>query len=131
MARFVAEGFITSHTIGFAAAANGYIAIAGEIRCLGGLTITVDKTLAVLDGEGPGAMVHTTAFSYHVQADGRGPVLRYCGPHTHRPHNHVHRFDYLATWDEVQVVPIPEINDVPTLSDVLEEVRDLYWSNDF
>lgn len=131
MGRFEAEGFIRSHTVGFGAATNGYIAIAGAIRCLGGMTISVDKTLTVLDGQGPGAMVYTTEFHYHVQADGRGPVVRYDSPHPHRPYNHVHRFDFLETWDAFPIVPIHEIDDVPTLSDVIEEVRDLYWDNEF
>ena len=120
-----------SHTVSFGVATKGDIAVAGEIRCLGDMTISVDKTLTVLDGQGPGAMVYTTEFHYHVQAVGRGPVLRYDSPHPHRPYNHVHRFDFLATWDQVQIVPIYEINDVPTLGDVLEEVRELYWANEF
>jgi hypothetical protein len=132
MGRFEAEGFITSHTVDFGAATHGYISIVGEIQCLGGMTISVGKTLTVLDDQGPGAMVYTTNYHYHVQADGRGPPLRYESPHAdHHVYNQVHHFDFLGKWNELQVVPIYEINDVPTLSEVIEEVRDIYWSNEF
>src|SRR5206468_7852168 len=77
----------------------------------------------------------TVEYRYHAQADGRGPLFRYCSPHGsgHRPCHHVHRYDIFDTWAEL--FPVEEIwdgNAVPTLSDVIEEVRDkVYYCYEF
>jgi hypothetical protein len=134
MQGFVDAGFVTSHTLAFGSPRHGHITLTGEVRCLGPITIRVDKKLKVLKGKGPSWTVRTVEYRYHAQADGRGSLFRYCSPHGsgHRPCHHVHRYDVFDTWAEL--LPVEEIwngNDVPTLSDVIEEAQDLYYRDDF
>ncbi len=131
MQDFVDEGFVTSHTLEFGKPTHGHIALTGEIRCLGSITISVDKRLKVLKGKGPTATVRAIEYRYHAQADGRGPLFRYCSPHDggHRPCHHVHRYDAFGS----EVLPVEEIwdsNAVPTLSNVIAEARELYYNRE-
>ncbi len=133
MQGFVEQGFVISHTLEFGKPAHGHIALTGEIRCLSPITINVDKKLKVLKGTGRAETVRTVEYTYHAQADGRGPLFRYCSPHGpgHRPCHHVHRYDIFNTWAELPVEEIWDGSAVPTLSDVIEEARDLYYSYEF
>src|SRR5207244_1137060 len=87
MQAFIDAGFVTSHTLAFGSPRHGRMALTGEIRCLGPITIQVDKKLKILKGTGPTATVQTVEYRYHAQAEGRGPLFRYCSPHGpgHRP----------------------------------------------
>jgi hypothetical protein len=130
MGDFMDEGFVTSHTLEFGKSELGYITLAGEVRCLGPITIQVDKRLKILRGAGPTATVRTVEYSYHAQADGRGPLFRYCSPHD-RSYHHVHRFDVFDSWGAFPVQEIRYGNDIPTLSEVIEEARDIYYDHEF
>jgi hypothetical protein len=55
-------------------------------------------------------------------------VFRYDSSHDHRRHHHVHRYNRKG---ELTVDDILDENDVPTLGEVIEETRDLYWSPEF
>ncbi len=135
MQGFADQGFVTSHTLAFGKPTHGHIWLTGDVRCLGPITIHVEKKLKILKGSGPTATVRTVEYRYHAQADGRGPLFRYCSPHGsgHRPCHHVHRYDIFDTWAEL--FPVEEIwdgNAVPTLSDVIEEARDeIYYTYEF
>ena len=129
MQRYVEEGFVVADTVTFSDPKGGYITVSGQIQCLGGLNIDVDKKLRIVDGSGGNVRVTTSAYSYNVSVSGRGSRLRYDSAHNHRAHHHVHRFD--AKGQETSIVPIHDVNDVPTLGDVIEETRDFYWSPEF
>ena len=137
MQNFVDKGFVISHTLEFGRPTHGHISLTGEVRCLGPITIHVDKKLKVLKGRGPTATVRTVRLSVVPVLDGpngRGPLFRYCSPHGlgHLPCHHVHRYDVFDTWAEL--LPVEEIwngNAVPTLSDVIEEAQAIYYRYDF
>lgn len=129
MESFIKEGFVISDGITFGEPSGGYITLQGQIHCLGGLQIAVDKRLRILGGTGGHVRVTTAQYSYNVSVSGRGNLIRYDSAHDHRPHHHVHRFD-----SECHLVSVHEIHDenkVPTLGDVITEVRDLYYSPEF
>jgi hypothetical protein len=128
---FVNEGFVISHNVTFGPPSSGHITVEGDIYCLGGITVEVRKRLKILRGKGPKAMVKTSDYAYNVYANGRGNLFRYDSPHEHRPYHHVHRYDVLATWSELSVEDIGNENKVPTLGEVIEEARDLYYAHEF
>jgi hypothetical protein len=129
MQDFVDEGFVISHNVRFGKPTGGYITLEGDIHVKGGITVEVQKKLKILSGKGPNAMVKTSEYSYHVYANGRGNLFRYenCD---HRHHHHVHWYDFLRTWGPTRVDELQE-NEVPTLSEVLDAVRDIYYENEF
>ena len=132
MQDFIQEGLVVSHTVRFGQPTSGYITLEGEINCLGGIMVEVKKKLQILSGQGPNAMVKTCEYSYNAYAIGRGNLFRYNSPHGyHRPYHHVHRYDILGTWDEIGDPEELRENEVPTLSEVLDEVRELYYGHEF
>ena len=131
MQRFLRGEFVFSDGVKFAVPAGGYIAVAGEIQCLGGIRIAVDKKLKILSGQGANALVQTSAYHYNAFVHGQGNLFRYDSPHGHRPCHHVHRFDFLKSWSQTGVQELQSVNAVPTLSDVIDEARELYYEYEF
>ncbi len=128
---FIDAGFVLSENMGYEAIGDGLIAHRGEIQCQGGIVLEVEKVLTILDGTGDNALVQTTYRSYHAYARGKGNIVRYCSGHDHRPYDHVHRYDAPATWNEI--LPVQELwteDEIPTLSDVLDELRDFYYTHE-
>lgn len=131
MQDFMQGGFVTSHNLRFGAPTHGCISLEGDIHCLGGITINVRKQLKILSGTGAGAVIQTSGYSYNAFANGRGIIVRYDSPHDdHNQFHHVHRHDYLGSWSEIDIEPLLE-SEVPTLADVIEEVHDIYYGNEF
>jgi hypothetical protein len=128
MRDFIAEGFVVSDTVTFGQPSRGHVTVRGEIRCLGGLHIDVDKKLRIVSGRGGGMRVKTANYSYNVSVSGNGNMFRYDSAHNHRTQHHVHRYNRKG---ELAVEDILDENDVPTLGDVIAEARDLYWSPEF
>jgi hypothetical protein len=119
--RFRNEGFIRSDTLAFRPPSNGYIKLSGTIECAAWIYIVVDKNLSIVKGSGPTASVETETYSYNVVLEGEGNILRYDGPHEHRPYHHVHRFDPLET--ERASIAALHGDERPTLGEVIDEAR--------
>ncbi len=131
MQQFLRGEFVFSDGVTFSAPAGGYIAVAGEIQCLSGIRIAVDKKLKILSGQGANALVQTCEYHYNVFVRDQGNVFRYDSPHRHRAYHHVHRFDFLNTWSQTGIEVVPTVNVIPTLSDVINEARELYYEYEF
>ena len=129
MQDFLLEGFVLEEDLRFQAIGRRSIVLYGSIRCLGGIVLEVEKELQVLDGAGPTARVQTRTYRYHAWLPARHNILRYDSPHAHRPYHHVHRFDALGTGREVSIDPIEDEAAIPTLSEVLDELRDWFYRN--
>lgn len=133
MRDLVAGGFVRADGLTLGEAEDGEIKIAGELKCDGGIAIQVDKTLLILEGAGDTAIVRTVDYRYHGFVEGRGSLFRYCSPHLddgHRPYHHVHRFAIPTLAAIIPVERITDGNDIPTLRQVVEEARDLYYGHD-
>lgn len=129
MQRFLREEFILSEDLIFSASGDGYLSISGTIKCKGGIEVLVAKILKILSGSGHRSLVQTIEYSYNAYVAGQGNILRYNSPHDdHNQFHHVHRFDFFGGGDET-VEEIKTEEDRPTLSDVLEELRNWYWQN--
>jgi hypothetical protein len=128
---FLLEGFVLEEDLRFEDLGDRIITITGTIRCLGGIVVEVEKALTVLDGEGPSATVQTFLYRYHAWIANQRNILRYENTDEHRNFiDHVHRYDTLGDGREVSVEEILEEKNIPTLADVLSELRDWYYAND-
>jgi hypothetical protein len=129
--QFLRGGFVLSEDLRFEeVAGRGYLVLRGEVRCSGGIVLEVEKRIKILDGDGPYAMVQTVQYRYHAYSSGRGNLFRYCGPHDDRPYHHVHRYDVFNTWSEASIEEITDEDEIPTLGEVLGELREMYYSSD-
>lgn len=93
--------------------------------------------MAVLEGDGPNALVQTILYNYHAGlADGRS-LFRYDSPDLvitgetvdYHKHHHKHLYDPTQGMKEVGVEVILDENNVPTLGDVIEELEDWYYEH--
>lgn len=137
MRQFEEWGFVVSDGTEFLPS-RGLILLEGSIECQGNIYIVVTKTLAILDGEGPDAVVQTENYSYNAVLRGVGNILRYDGPHTspgvtdpieHHNHHHKHIYDVLNGDKEGRVEVIQDEDRRPTLAEVIEEVADWYYTH--
>lgn len=129
MRDFMQGGFVVYDSVTFGEPQGGSITIQGQIQCLGGINIDVDKKLQIVGGTDGDTRVTKSDYSYNVSVSGRGNRFRYDGPHDHRPHHHLHRFDQDGR--ETAVLEIRNENEVPTLGDVIAEAHDYYYSPEF
>lgn len=129
MGQYVARGFVTRDDVQIEDLGNGEIWMHGEIWCDGGVRVTVDKYLMVVN-EGPPVVVQTRDYSYNASLSGRGNIFRYCSPHAdHNCFHHRHDFDAFAK-DPSETETIARIpGDWPTLGDVIEELFKWTWTN--
>lgn len=110
----------------------------GDIGCLGGIRISVEKYLRIMT---PGATasdviagdhdieVQTFAYAYHAAVEGCGMVLRYDNNHGRPGHldwHHVHRGDWRSKDDDTGVVEWIGEHRWPTLGDVIRELSNWY-----
>ena len=127
---FVREGFVLADELVFRDVGRSALVIEGGRQCLGDVRIDVHKLLRVWGGEGPDAEVQTIEYSYNVVVDGIGNRLRYDSAHlSHNPYHHVHRYDVLAGDKDGTVTPLHLEDEVPTLGEVLAEVRAWYFEH--
>ncbi len=120
MSRFVDENFVLVDGLAIDPLGNGQIWIHGHIKCAGGVEITVDKYLAIVD-EGPPVSVQTVDYSYNASVSGLGNIFRYDSPHEdHNDFHHRHAYDVFAG-DVVGTVT--KLTEWPTLGEVIEELR--------
>lgn len=54
-----ADGFVGTDTLTLDPIGVGLLSMTGEIACLGGIVVRVEKFLEVLEGDGPDAYVRT------------------------------------------------------------------------
>src|SRR6266487_818023 len=66
MQQYLRGEFVFADSVTFAAPAGGYILVAGEIKCLGGIRIAVNKRLKILSGKGANATVQTSEYHYNA-----------------------------------------------------------------
>ncbi len=123
-------GFLVKDAITWDATGDGYIVGEGDLICIAGIRVQVIKRLKILSGEGANATVKTVSYGYNAVLSGIGNILRYDNPHgpTHRPYDHVHRFDILGDGSE-EVIDIYSEEQIPTLAQVVEELADWYYAN--
>jgi hypothetical protein len=113
---------------------DGGLLMSGRIVCVGGVTLDVTKLLAILSGEGDGAIVQTTSYTYHAMIEGLGNLLRYCGPHDtpehpdHKPYHHKHTYDPLGEEVEGHLEEV-DPDSRPTLAEVISEACRWYFDH--
>ena len=110
---------------------EGFLRLGGHIACKGGIVITVNKILEILEGEGEDAMVQTAKYSYHVQFRGGNSIFRYDNAHSwdgHADSHHKHLFDSNGVEEENSPIWVGEAA-WPKLNDVIHEVVDWYCDN--
>jgi len=110
----------------------GLLAMAGEIACLGGIMVRVEKYLEVLEGDALDVYVRTFEYQYNAFVRGRNNVLRYDNCHAHPGHrdpHHKHMYDW-KTGHQLPDYPawVAE-HGWPTLGEVIEELKVWYWGN--
>jgi len=130
MRNLMEQGFVLEDglTFEYLSELNVFV-LTGEIRCLGGIEVTVKKEIAVLAGEGPTALVQTTKYSYHCHIGGGPNILRYDSPVAHRDFHHKHLFDTFGDNSETEILHLDTEESVPTLHEVLQELQAWYWEN--
>jgi hypothetical protein len=128
MQMLAAEGFVLDDDLRFQPLGDQQIALTGVVRCQGQILVEVEKILEVQSGRGHTAFVQTTAYRYHAQVLGVGNILRYENS-DHNQFDHVHRYDPIRGDRKGTFQRIEDKNAVPTLGDVLRELRDWYEAN--
>ena len=128
MTQFVVQGFVvTDGTVFFPYGDNRFL-LAGNIQCLGGITVAIWKYLAIVGTISANPLVQTQTYSYNACLTGVGNIFRYDSPHPHRPEHHVHRFDVLQG-DTIGTITTIQGDAWPTIGEVLTETRSFYYDN--
>jgi hypothetical protein len=127
-----ADGFVGEDTLTLEPLGADMLTMIGEIACLGGIVVRVEKYLEVLEGDALDAYVRTFEYQYNAFVRGRNNILRYDNTHTYDGHgdpHHKHMYDW-KTGDPLPNFPawVGESN-WPTLGEVIEELRAWYWEN--
>jgi hypothetical protein len=106
----------------------------GEISCLGGIVLRVEKCLGIVEGQGMDALIQTAWYSYNASVRGAYNIFRYDNQDEdfsfrpgHQDAHHKHLFDW-QTGDETGLEWIGS-EAWPTLGQVIEELHQWYWSN--
>lgn len=111
------------------------IFLSGEVACKGGVVVSVEKFLGVLEGDGPAALVQTEWYSYNVFVRGWHNVLRYDNQHPqhlypgHQDPHHKHVFDWRSGEERKDSPTWIGAEEWPTLSEVIREAEVWYWGN--
>lgn len=131
-----ASGFVGADTLSFEELAGAAgVFLSGEIACKGQIVISVEKFLAVLEGEGPTALVQTEWYSYNVFVRGWHNILRYDNQHPrllypgHPDPHHKHEFDWRSGEENRDSPKWVGEEGWPTLGEVIREVERWYWQN--
>lgn len=139
MGQLRASGFVGADNLRLIAQPS-LILMIGDVGCLGNITITVEKYLAivtptanpseVLAGDHD-VVVETIRYAYHAQVSKHGPILRYDNNHPwprHGDNHHVHRCDWRKQDDSGRVEWVGAAH-WPTLGTVVNEVMDWYYEH--
>ncbi len=124
------DGFLEAQSLDLSPLPGNVLRMEGDLRCAGGLVVTVDKYLRIVEGaDTSDPIVQTYSYAYNVSLAGRGNLFRYDNAHAHGDHqdrHHRHSFDPAsgATLEVTWVGPT-----WPTLGEVLDEAREWYWAH--
>lgn len=122
MTALLSEGFVIEDQCNFTFLPS-LILLQGAIVCLDGLTLEVEKEIAILEGRGLTALVQTRRFRYHAWIRGRHNVFRYESAHEHRPHAYKHVYDPFRNGSETEIIDLTEESLIPTLGEVIRELQ--------
>lgn len=126
------KGFVGEDTLELEDIGADLLVMSGEIACLGGIVVRVEKYLEVLEGEGDDALVRTVEYKYNAFVRGHNNLLRYDNSHSfpgHADPHHKHEYDW-RTGRQLPGFPAWVGEDHwPTLGAVLEELELWYWGN--
>lgn len=135
MDAILASAFVAQHNLGYTAY-PGHIIICGQMSCLGDIVITVEKLLAVLEGDPQEAPLDTTVqtimYSYNASVRGHNSFLRYDNCHRHRGHTDDHHRHIMDWKNEREAMGSPEWvgeDGWPHLSQFVDFVDDWYREN--
>lgn len=130
MAQLERRGVVLSDGLAINAAGGGRFTIVGEVRCLSGVSVSVEKILEIVDGDEVNPRVQTVFYSYNARLEGDGNIFRYDSPHSedHKPYHHKHVFDVRSGDHRGHVIEVDSEN-WPTLGEVLEEVEQWVFEN--
>jgi hypothetical protein len=129
-------GFVLKDETTFSAI-RGAIVLLGRISCKGGIYIDVNKTLRILKEEGENSTVRTERYSYNVVLHNSGNIFRYDSPglsghkdeFVHHFSHHVHRYDVLNNDKEGRIEILSDEEDVPLLSEVIDEAASWFYQH--
>lgn len=131
LAQLRRDGFVSSNTITLSEA-NKQIILNGEIACLGGIVIRVEKALRILEDNGANSLIETSWYAYNVSLRGGHNIFRYDNQDEdysfrdgHLDPHHKHIFDW-ETGDEEDSKWIGAGN-WPKLDEVIVEAQEWYW----
>lgn len=130
--KFKDSGFVGSENLEIMPS-NGFFFMFGEIGCLGGILISVEKQLLIVGSAQSDALVQTSWYSYNASIRGGHNIWRYDNQHEdasfrgHPDPHHKHIFDW-QTGDEIKVDWIGA-EGWPNLGEVIQELQDWYWNN--
>lgn len=126
------DGFVGEDTLALEPIGADLLAMTGELACLGGIVVRVEKYLEVLEGENLDAYVCTWEYQYNAFVRGRNNILRYDNTHAYPGHGDAHH-KHVYDWETGGQVPGSPAwvgkHGWPTLGEVLEELRTWYWTN--
>ncbi len=123
MSDLVLDGFVVRDDSSFLTLPSVVI-LEGTIVCLDGISLDVQKQITILEGTGHTAWVKTTQFTYQAWIRGGASIFRYCSPHGHRPYVHKHVFAPFDSGRETEIVEITDEDRIPTMREVIEELRE-------
>ncbi|MEL6603743.1 MAG: hypothetical protein AAFP20_11025 [Cyanobacteria bacterium J06614_10] len=133
LAQLRSDGFVGEDNIRLSASSKQLL-MYGEIACLGGIVVRVEKALRILESNGSNSLVETDWYAYNVSVRNVANVFRYDNQDVdftfregHQDRHHKHVFDW-TTGDELEVQWVGADN-WPKLNQVIEEARDWYWAN--
>lgn len=130
MQRYLRSGFVRAENLAFESLGDGFIRLSGVIECAADIYIDVEKRLAILGGDGAGAIIQTVDYSYNAYVRNIGNIVRYDSPHDgHNEQHHCHRFDTFANKEIRPPTFLPNEDDWPTLGEVIGEVERWYYDN--
>lgn len=133
LAQLRRDGFVGEDNISLSAGSEQLLMF-GEIACLGGIVIRVEKALRILERNGSRSLVETDWYAYNVSVRNVANIFRYDNQDVdftfregHQDRHHKYVFDW-TTGDEQEVQWVGADN-WPKLNQVIEEALDWYWEN--
>ncbi len=129
MEKYKKSGFVRSDDLTFDRSPEGYVALSGRIECVGWIYISVSKRLTLVGSEAADPMIRRERYSYSVVLEGMGNILRYDGPHKHRPVHHVHSYDPFESTVPATITELTYDNEQPTLGQVIAKAEGWFYDN--
>jgi len=125
------SGLVTSETLAVTRLEQGNLRLQGRVICRGGFILTVNKILKASKSQGV-EFVQAVKYSYHLTDSQGKDIFRYDNAHAHehlghQSSYHVHRFDSEGNEFAGSPYEIPDLQDWPTLSEVLGQADCHYW----